>query len=148
MFDIAPSEFLLVLVVALVVIGPKDLPRAMRLVGQWVGRARSMTRHFRAGVDTMMREAELDEMQRQWAAENERIMRDHPSPNSVPSLLDDGYETGPPDQAPGETDEAAPAPRALPPARPPEEAAPEAEPPTEPARRLRRGSELDDGAVS
>src|SRR5579884_3545223 len=79
MFDIAPSEFLLVAIVALVVIGPKDLPRVMRLVGQWVGRARAMTRHFRAGIDTMMREAELDEIQRRWAIENERIMREHPS---------------------------------------------------------------------
>src|SRR5579872_2371101 len=79
MFDIAPSEFLLVAIVALVVIGPKDLPRVMRLVGQWVGHARAMTRHFRAGIDTMMREAELDEIQRHWAVENERIMREHPT---------------------------------------------------------------------
>ena len=62
MFDIAPTEFLLVAVVALVVIGPKDLPRVMRVVGQWVGKARGMARHFRSGIDTMMREAELEEM--------------------------------------------------------------------------------------
>jgi sec-independent protein translocase protein TatB len=144
-FDIAPSEFLLVIIVALVVIGPKDLPRVMRTVGHWVGRARAMTRHFRSGIDTMMREAELDEMQRHWAAENERIMREHPSPTSVPSLLDDGYETAPIDEPPAAPDEAIATPRALPPARPPEEAAAEDEPP-EPARRLRRGSELDDGS--
>ena len=40
MFDVAPTELLLVAVVALLVIGPKDLPRAMRFVGQWVARAR------------------------------------------------------------------------------------------------------------
>ena len=157
MFDIAPSEFLLVIIVALVVIGPKDLPRVMRTVGHWVGRARAMTRHFRSGIDTMMREAELDELQRQWAAENERITRDHAAPTSVPSLLDDGYETEPVDRLAAQPDPlptgevpavtAEPAPRALPSARPPEEIAAEAEPQGEPARRLRRGSELDEGSV-
>lgn len=80
MFDIAPTELLIVAVVALVVIGPKELPRVMRTVGQWVGRARGMARHFRSGIDTMMREAELEEMEKKWKAENERIMREHPMP--------------------------------------------------------------------
>ncbi len=78
MFDIAPSEFLLVAVVALLVIGPKDLPKALRVVGKWVGRARRVAGQFRAGIDTMMREADLAEMEKQWAAENDRIMREHP----------------------------------------------------------------------
>lgn len=80
MFDVAPSEFLLLAVVALVVIGPKDLPRVMRVVGQWVGRARGMARHFRSGIDEMIRQSELQEMEQRWAAENERIMREHPTP--------------------------------------------------------------------
>lgn len=78
MFDIAPTEFLLVAFVALVVIGPKDLPRAMRVIGHWVGRARAVGRQFRAGFDEMVREAELEEMEKKWRAENERIMREHP----------------------------------------------------------------------
>ena len=78
MFDIAPTELLIVAIVALVVIGPKDLPRVMRTVGHWVGRARGMARHFRSGLDTMMREAELEEMEKKWKAENDRIMREHP----------------------------------------------------------------------
>src|SRR5215207_8122376 len=78
MFDVGYSELLLIAVVALIVIGPKDLPRVMRTVGQWVGRARGMARHFRSGIDTMMREAELEEMEKKWREENERIMRDHP----------------------------------------------------------------------
>ena len=89
MFDIAPVELLVVGLVALVVIGPKDLPRVMRTVGNWVGRARGMARHFRSGIDTMIREAELDEMEKKWKAENERIMREHPLP--APSA------DGPPD---------------------------------------------------
>lgn len=79
MFGIEPSEFLLVAVVALVVIGPKDLPRVMRVLGQWVGRARGMARHFRSGFDEMVRQAELEEMEKRWAAENARIMAEHPT---------------------------------------------------------------------
>lgn len=78
MFDVAPTELLLVAVIALLVIGPKDLPKAMRFVGHWVGKARGMARHFRAGIDTMMRESELEEMERKWRAHNEEIMRKYP----------------------------------------------------------------------
>lgn len=77
MFDVALPEFLLVAVVALVVIGPKDLPKAMRVAGYWVGRMRGVARQFRTGFDNMVREAELEEMEKRWAAENERIMREH-----------------------------------------------------------------------
>jgi sec-independent protein translocase protein TatB len=87
MFDIAPTELLIVALVALVVIGPKDLPRVMRTVGQWVGRAKGMARHFRSGIDTMMREAELEEMEKKWREENERIMRDHPMPPEIEEYL-------------------------------------------------------------
>ncbi len=79
MFDVAPTELLLVAVVALVVIGPKDLPKAMRVVGHWVGRAKAMARHFRTGMDAMMRESELEEMEKKWKAENERIMSEFPT---------------------------------------------------------------------
>lgn len=79
MFDVAPTELLLVAVIALVVIGPKDLPRVMRVVGQWVSRARGVARQFRSGFDEMVRESELREMEQKWRAENERIMREHPA---------------------------------------------------------------------
>jgi sec-independent protein translocase protein TatB len=77
MFDIAPSELLLLAVVALVVIGPKELPQVMRKVGVFVGKARAMANQFKAGVDEMIRESELAEMEKHWKAENERIMREH-----------------------------------------------------------------------
>jgi sec-independent protein translocase protein TatB len=77
-FGIDSGEILIIAVVALVVIGPKDLPRAMRAIGNWVGRARGMAKHFRSGIDTMMREAELEDMEKAWKANNERIMREHP----------------------------------------------------------------------
>ena len=83
MFDIAPTELLLVVVVALVAIGPKDLPKAMRFVGKWMGKARGMARHFRSGLDTMMREAELEELEKQWREQNEAIMREFPRVDGV-----------------------------------------------------------------
>src|SRR6185503_14171328 len=79
MFGMDSGELLVIAVVALVVIGPKDLPRVMRSIGQWVGQARGMAKHFRSGLDTMMREAELEEMEKKWKADNERIMRDFPA---------------------------------------------------------------------
>jgi len=87
-FGIDSSELLLVALVALVVIGPKDLPKAMRVVGYWVGRARGVARQFRSGFDTMVREAELEEMEKRWAAENARIMREHPQ-SEAPAESDD-----------------------------------------------------------
>lgn len=62
MFDIGWSEILVVLVVALVVVGPKDLPRLMRTLGRWVRKARVMADQFRASFDEMARESELDEL--------------------------------------------------------------------------------------
>lgn len=79
MFDIGPTELLLIVVVAVVVIGPKDLPLALRSAGRWIGKLRKMSGHFRSGIDAMVREAELDEMEKKWKAQNEKIMRDHPA---------------------------------------------------------------------
>jgi len=62
MFDIAWSELFVIMVVALVVVGPKDLPKLMRSAGQWAGRARAMADQFRRSFDDMARQAELDEL--------------------------------------------------------------------------------------
>ncbi len=105
MFGIDSAELLIIAVVALVVIGPKDLPRVMRTIGQFIGRARGMARHFRSGIDTMIREAELEDMEKQWKANNDRIMREHPP-------------------ATGESDWGASVPEALPPSPPPAELPP------------------------
>lgn len=85
MFGIDSSELLLIAIVALVVIGPKDLPKVMRIVGHWVGRARGAVRQFRDGFDQMLREAELKELEAKWAAENERIMKQFPA--GQPAML-------------------------------------------------------------
>lgn len=61
-FDIGWPELMLIGAIALVVIGPKDLPRALRVAGFWVRKARSMSREFQGSVEQMIRDAELHEM--------------------------------------------------------------------------------------
>lgn len=62
MFDFSFSELALVFVVALVVIGPKELPMAMRAVGRWLGKLKRMTAGIRGAFDDMMQEAGVDEV--------------------------------------------------------------------------------------
>ncbi|GGB50247.1 Sec-independent protein translocase protein TatB [Blastomonas aquatica] len=83
MLDIGSTELLMIIIVAIVVIGPKDLPRALYKVGQVVGKAKGVARHFRTGLDAMVREVELEEMEKKWKADNERIMREHAAPSTV-----------------------------------------------------------------
>ena len=93
MFGFDSAELAIIAILALVFIGPKELPKVMRTVGYWVGRMRGMARHFTAGLENMMREAELEEMEKKWKEENERIMRLHPSNAHYP-------EPGQPDEMP------------------------------------------------
>jgi sec-independent protein translocase protein TatB len=65
MFDFAWSEIVVIAVVALVVIGPKDLPKVLRTVGIWVGKARGIAREFQSSVDQMIRESELDDVRKE-----------------------------------------------------------------------------------
>ena len=106
MFGVDTTELLIIAVAALIFIGPKDLPRVMRTVGYWVGRARGMARHFTAGVESMMREAELEEMEKKWREENERIMRDYPPTGDYPDPPPPPLP--PPDSAPVEDDDPRP----------------------------------------
>lgn len=78
MFGVDSTEFLIVAIAALIFIGPKELPATMRMIGRWIGKLRGMARHFTAGMETMMREAELEEMEKTWREENERIMAQYP----------------------------------------------------------------------
>jgi sec-independent protein translocase protein TatB len=79
MFGVDSTELIIVAVLALLFIGPKELPATMRTVGRWVGKIRAMSRHFTSGIEAMIREAELEEMEKKWREENERIMREHPA---------------------------------------------------------------------
>jgi sec-independent protein translocase protein TatB len=62
MFDIGWFELFIIVVVAVVVVGPKDLPKMMRAIGRWTGRARAMADQFRRSFDDMARQSELEEM--------------------------------------------------------------------------------------
>lgn len=75
MFDLGAAEILVIIIVAVLVIGPKDMPLAMRTVGRWVGQIRKVSAHFRTGIDAMVREAELEDMEKKWKARNEEIMK-------------------------------------------------------------------------
>jgi sec-independent protein translocase protein TatB len=65
MFDLSWSHILIFLVVALVVVGPKDMPRLLRMAGQWMGKARAMANEFRKSFDDMARQSELDELRKE-----------------------------------------------------------------------------------
>jgi sec-independent protein translocase protein TatB len=65
MFDLGWTEILLIAVVAIVVIGPKDLPRAMRTVGQWTTKMKRMAGDFQRQFNEAVREAELDDVKNQ-----------------------------------------------------------------------------------
>ena len=65
MFDIGWQELFILAVLAIIVIGPKDLPRTIKTVTGWLRKARSMARELQGGIDDVVREAELDELQRE-----------------------------------------------------------------------------------
>ena len=65
MFDIGWSEMAVILMVALIVIGPKDLPRVARTIGKWTGKARGMAREFQRSIEDMAREAELQDIKQE-----------------------------------------------------------------------------------
>ena len=104
MFDIGAQELLLIAVVSILVIGPKDMPMAMRTVGRMVGKVRRVSAHFRSGIDAMIREAELEEMEKKWQEQNEKIMREHP--DGMPPGAG-GEKVDPPQLPAGEADSGA-----------------------------------------
>ena len=64
MFDIGWSELLLIGIVALIAIGPKELPGALRTLGQWMGKIRRMAAEFQGQFQEAMREAEIDQLKK------------------------------------------------------------------------------------
>ena len=68
MFDIGWSEMAVIAFIALIVIGPKELPNAMRAMAKWTRKARSLARDFQSGIDDLVREADLDEARKTFDA--------------------------------------------------------------------------------
>ncbi len=94
MFDIGAAELLVIIIVAVIVIGPKDMPLAMRTAGRWIGKVRKVSAHFRTGIDAMVREAELEDMEKKWKAQNEAIMKK--SASATEAEKGEPVMTGPP----------------------------------------------------
>ena len=119
MFDIGWDELLLIALVALVVIGPKDLPGVLRTLGQWAARARSLAGEFRSHVDDMMREAQVDEMKREFTDManplgrkeiEDNLMIGNPLSEPPKTAAPPPTEAPPKTEAPGETANEASAP--------------------------------------
>jgi sec-independent protein translocase protein TatB len=94
MFDLGWSELLVVAVLAIIFVGPKDLPKMMRTVGQYVAKARAMAREFQSSFDELARETELDELRREVSALKEQAT------SPLRSLKDDITKATPTKEAP------------------------------------------------
>lgn len=92
MFDIGGDEFLLVAVLALLLLGPKELPKVMRFVGQWTGKIRRFSAAFRAGIDTVIRESEVKDLEQGWSAGRDDVLAhleaEEAARNSAPAKED------------------------------------------------------------
>ena len=88
--EIGASELLVIAVVALIVVGPKDLPLLLRKVGQFMARLRGMASEFRASFDEMARQSELDELRKEVAAmRSGQYMADAAGSAEMTSTFDD-----------------------------------------------------------
>ncbi|MCH2486269.1 MAG: Sec-independent protein translocase protein TatB [Erythrobacter sp.] len=106
MFDIGAAELLVIVVTAIVVIGPKEMPRALRTAGRWIGKMRRMSNHFRTGLDAMIREAEMEEAEKEWRERNRQIMARSGGPQFGSDPVEPAMEPlpAPQDQAANEAD--------------------------------------------
>ena len=96
MFDLFSwSHILILLGVALVVVGPKDLPRLMHMVGKWAGKARAMANEFKTSFDEMARQQELDQLRTELEAlrTNQAMADIHAEINAPVEVA--AVETGP-----------------------------------------------------
>ena len=129
MFDLGAAEILVIIIVAVLVIGPKDMPLAMRHAGRWIGKVRRVSSHFRTGLDAMVREAELEDMEKKWKAQNEAIMKQ--SAKAVEAEKGEPVMTGPPPVADAES--AVERAKSVEPSAPPAEPKPTKPTPTKPS---------------
>lgn len=96
MFDIAWSELALIGAVALIVIGPKDLPKVMRVMGQWTRKARLLAGEFQNNFDELLRQAELDEVRRQVQSVNPTAFKEKVENMIDPKAIEAALRVDPP----------------------------------------------------
>ncbi len=113
MFDIGWSELVIIAVVALVVIGPKELPTTLRTIGKMTARARKVAGEFRAQFDEALREAELDDV-RQTIADAQKLNPVHSLREAMNPLREMGNEIKADLQRAATPEKAAPAATPLP----------------------------------
>jgi len=112
MFDMSWGEVMVIGAVALIVIGPKDLPRALRTVGNMVGKIRRLAGEFQGQFNEAMREAELEDVKRQIQGVNDSVSSLNTGFNPIQTIRDE--LKGAIDAKPGETAPAVPAADAVP----------------------------------
>jgi sec-independent protein translocase protein TatB len=118
MLDFSWTHILILLIVALVVVGPKDLPPLMRMLGQWAAKARAMANEFRKSFDEMARQSELDELRKEIASLREERPLADLDRNILPPDEGAPPETPAVPEAQAAPEEAAHDAAALPPAAP------------------------------
>ena len=101
MLDIGWSEMLMIAVVAIVVIGPKDLPRTLRTIGQWIGKARAVTRDLQNSVNDMIADSEIEELRKAGSSMADDYPTLPPAPKEWPP--DEGKGDGAGDAGAGDT---------------------------------------------
>jgi sec-independent protein translocase protein TatB len=89
MLDMSWGEVMVIGAVALIVIGPKDLPRALRTVGQMTGKIRRMAAEFQGQFNEAMREADLDEVKRQIQGVNDSVTAVNPGFDPIQTIRDE-----------------------------------------------------------
>jgi sec-independent protein translocase protein TatB len=94
MFGIDGSEFLLIAIVALVVIGPKELPGLLRTWGRWMAQMRGMAAEFRGHVDEMVRQSDLDEVKKQLTASSGLDLQSLDPTKEIRSHIEAGMAEG------------------------------------------------------
>jgi len=94
MFGIDSPELLVIAVVALVVIGPKELPGMLRSWGKWMAKARGMAAEFRGHVDEMVRQSELDEVKKQLTASSGLDLQSLDPTKEIRSHIEQGMAEG------------------------------------------------------
>ena len=87
--EVGGLEYIVIIAVALIVVGPKDLPVMLRKVGQWVGKLRGMAAEFRASFDEMARQSELDDLRREVEVMRQGQMTTPPVLADVNQVFDD-----------------------------------------------------------
>src|SRR5215470_13204004 len=94
MFGIDSSELLLIAIVALVVIGPKELPGLLRTWGKWMAQMRAMAAEFRGHVDEMVRQSELDEVKKQLESGSGLDLKSLDPTKEIKSAIQEGMAEG------------------------------------------------------